>query len=115
MLDSVDKIIGMAKPMTYNGKKTLVKIFGGPYETVAKLTKEVMVKIEKVINRIPGIEKWAVDVPLYYVPILVDLFLADTPTRIDDETINTGENYGFCMDVCFEYTTNHFNFCINKF
>jgi len=65
LLESVDKIIGMAKTMIYNGKHPLVKLVAGTYETGVKLTKKVMKKIEKVINRLPGIEKWAVDTPFY--------------------------------------------------
>jgi hypothetical protein len=65
LLDSVNKVIGMAKTMTYNGKKPVVKLVNGTYETGIKLTQKAMQNLENMINRLPGIEKWAVDIPFY--------------------------------------------------
>ena len=37
----------------------------GTYEKGIKLTQKAMKQIEKMIERMPGIEKWAVDIPCY--------------------------------------------------
>lgn len=65
LLDHVDKVIGLAKTMTYNGKNPEVKLVDGIYEKGINLTQKAMRKIETMIDRLPGIEKWAVDIPFY--------------------------------------------------
>lgn len=65
LLDHVDKVIGLAKTMTYNGKNPEVKLVDGMYEKGIKLTQKTMQKIETMIDRLPGIGKWAVDIPFY--------------------------------------------------
>ncbi len=37
----------------------------GIYEKGVTLTKKAMDQLEKLLDRIPGIEKWAVDIPCY--------------------------------------------------
>ena len=63
MLDSVEKIIGLARTMTYNGINPVVKLTNKAYEKGIKLTKNAMKQLEKMIDRVQGIEKWAVDIP----------------------------------------------------
>ena len=65
LLDSVEKVIGLAKTMKYKGKNPVVKLIHGTYEKGVKLTKKAMAKVETMIERMPGIEKWAVDIPWY--------------------------------------------------
>ena len=65
ILDSVDKVTGFAKTMSWNGKNPIVKLVEGTYEKGVKLTKKAMEKLEEKIVRIPGIEKWAVEIPCY--------------------------------------------------
>ena len=65
LLDSVKKTIGLAKTMKYNGKKPVVRLISKAYEKGIKLTKDAMQQIEKVIDRVQGIEKWAVEIPCY--------------------------------------------------
>ena len=65
LLDSVEKVIGLAKTMKYNGKHPVVKYILGTYEKGVKLTTRAMEQLEKMIDRVTGIEKWAVDIPWY--------------------------------------------------
>ena len=65
LLDSVEKIIGLARTMKYNGKTPIVKLVRGAYEKGVKLTQKAMQQLEKLIERVKGIEKWAVDIPWY--------------------------------------------------
>ncbi len=62
LLNSVDKVLGLARSMTWNGLTPIVKMIEKTYEKGVTLTKKAMDKIEKVLLRIPGIEKWAVDI-----------------------------------------------------
>lgn len=65
LLDSVEKTLGLAKTMTYNGNNPVVKFVNRTYEKGIKLTRKAMEKFENMIDRVPGIEKWAVDIPCY--------------------------------------------------
>ena len=65
LLENVEKVIGLAKTMTYNGIHPVVKLTNQTYEKGVKLSKKAMQKIEEVIERVQGIEKWAVDIPYY--------------------------------------------------
>lgn len=65
ILDSVEKTLGLARTMTFNGNNPVVKLVSGTYEKGIKLTQKAMQKIENLIERLPGIEKWAVDIPCY--------------------------------------------------
>lgn len=51
--------------MTYNGIHPVVKLTTQTYEKGVKLTKNAMQKLEKMIERVEGIEKWAVDIGYY--------------------------------------------------
>ncbi len=51
--------------MKYKGINPVVKLVKGTYKNGVKLTKNTMDKIENMINRLPDISKWAVDIPLY--------------------------------------------------
>jgi transposase len=62
LLNSIEKVMGLARTMKWNGKNPAVKMVKGIYETGAKLTKKVMAGYEALINRLPGLEKWFVDI-----------------------------------------------------
>jgi len=65
LLDSVEKVLGLARTMKYNGNNPVVKLIKGIYETGIKLIQKARKQLEKMIVRIAGIEKWAVDIPCY--------------------------------------------------
>jgi hypothetical protein len=62
LLNSVEKALGLARSIKWNGKHPVVKSINGTYEKGVKLTQNAMKKIETTIKRISGIEKWAVDI-----------------------------------------------------
>lgn len=62
LLDSVEKTMGLARTMKWNGKNPVVKMIKGIYEIGVKLTKKAMASYEDIINRLPGLEKWFVDI-----------------------------------------------------
>lgn len=65
LLDSVDKVLGLCKTMRWRGKAPVVKMINGIYAKGVTLTKKAMEKLEQLLIRTPGIEKWAVDILAY--------------------------------------------------
>lgn len=65
LLDSIEKALGLARTMKWKGKKPTIEFVKGVYEKGVKLTKKAIEQLEKRIDRISGIEKWAVDIPYY--------------------------------------------------
>lgn len=65
ILNSVEKALGLARTMKWNGKNPVVKLISAVYEKGIKLTQKAMNQIETMIERMPGIEKWAVEIPCY--------------------------------------------------
>jgi hypothetical protein len=63
LLDSVSKVIGFAKSMTYNGISPIVTLVDKVYCTGVKLSKLEMEEIETKIVRLVGLEKWSISVP----------------------------------------------------
>ena len=63
LLDQVDTALNFAKTMTWKGKRPVVKLVTGIYETGVKLTKAAMAAYDKMIKRLPGLERWFVDIP----------------------------------------------------
>ena len=63
ILDSKEKVLGMARSMTYNGINPFVTLVEGEYLTGVKLDKAEMASYENKIVREPGIEKWFVTIP----------------------------------------------------
>ena len=62
LLDSVNKVIGLAKTMSWNGKNPVVKVVDKIYETGVRLSKSAMKTYENMLNRLSGLENWFVDV-----------------------------------------------------
>ena len=65
LLNSVEKVLGLSRTMSWNGMSPIVKMVKGVYEKGVKLTKKAMEKLETLLIRQPGIEKWAVDITCY--------------------------------------------------
>ena len=63
LLNSVEKVLGLARTMTYKGIHPVVQLVKGVYRTGVKLTKKAMRAYERMISRLPGLEKWFVDIP----------------------------------------------------
>jgi hypothetical protein len=63
LLDQIEKILGLARTMTYKGIQPVVEWVEGVYETGVRLIKQEMKIYEAMIERLPGLEKWFVDIP----------------------------------------------------
>jgi hypothetical protein len=63
ILDTVDTALNFAQTMTWRGKHPMVKLVTSVYQTGVKLAKAVMAAYEKMIIRLPGLQKWFVDIP----------------------------------------------------
>jgi hypothetical protein len=63
ILDTVDTALNFAQTMTWRGKHPVVKLVTGVYQTGVKLAKATMAAYEKMIIRLPGLQKWFVDIP----------------------------------------------------
>lgn len=64
LLESVDTAVRFAQTMTWNGKHPLVKLITKSYAKGVGLTTKEMKELEQHLERLPGLEKWFVDVPL---------------------------------------------------
>ena len=63
LLDTVDAAIGHARSMTWKGRHpTVVDWLSKTYEKGKKLGKEAMQAIEDRLERLPGLQKWFVDI-----------------------------------------------------
>jgi len=63
LLDSEEKVLGMAESMTYNGINPRVELVKGVNPTGVKLNKKEMASYEEKIIRLPKLEKYFVDIP----------------------------------------------------
>ncbi len=62
ILDSVGKALGLARSMTYRGIKPTVRKVAKTYRTGLSLTKKMMRKIEKRLERTEGLEAWSITI-----------------------------------------------------
>ena len=62
LLDSVETVLAYARTMTWKGLHPTVNLVTKAYHSGVKLTKEAMNKLEKQLQRLPGLEKWFVDI-----------------------------------------------------
>ena len=66
ILYSIEKVLGLARTMTYNGINPVVELIEKNYPTGIKLDKKTMNGYEKRIVRLQGLERWFVDVPVLW-------------------------------------------------
>ena len=62
LLNSVEKTLGMARSMTYNGVNPIVDLVKKVYHKGVKLTKKAMIDVEAQLNRKTGFEKWFITI-----------------------------------------------------
>lgn len=62
LLDSVETVIRFAESLTFKGKQPTVNLVTQPYNTGVKLTQKAMAELEKSLHRLPGLEKWFVEI-----------------------------------------------------
>jgi len=62
LLDSTEAVLGYASQMTYNGHHPRVHLRTQSYPKGVKLTKAEKRRLEKRLQRRPGLEKWSIDI-----------------------------------------------------
>jgi len=62
ILDTVDAVVQFTRSMTWCGRHPVVELITSVYETGKRLSKAAMEQIEAQIVRLPGLEKWFVDI-----------------------------------------------------
>lgn len=63
LLDSEAAVLGYAAHMTYNGVHPAVQRCTQKYAKGVKLTRAEKRRLEQYLQRTPGLEKWAIDIP----------------------------------------------------
>ena len=71
LLDALHAVVAYSASMTWKGRQPLVDVVTTVYQTGVTLTKEAMVAVEAQIDRLPGLDKWFVDI-LYQPSLLQD-------------------------------------------
>lgn len=62
LLDSLDTVIEFTKTMTWKGKRPIVNLVMTLYASGVRLSKDAMLALEAQLTRLPGLEKWFVDI-----------------------------------------------------
>lgn len=62
LLDSIETVLRFGETMTWNGNHPIVEVLTTTYATGVKLTKDAMQVVEAQIQRLPGLDKWFVDI-----------------------------------------------------
>lgn len=62
LLDSVETVVRFAESLTFKGKQPTVNLVTQTYNTGVKLTQKAMAELEKSLCRLPGLEKWFVEI-----------------------------------------------------
>jgi Rhodopirellula transposase DDE domain len=63
LLDSVQAVVGFAGSMTWKGKHPVVRVVETTYATGVRLKPGEMKALESGVKRLPGLEKWFVEIP----------------------------------------------------
>lgn len=62
LLDSLQTVLNFARSLLYKGKQPLVELIQKTYQSGVKLAKKLMTDLEKRFRRLPGLEKWFVQI-----------------------------------------------------
>jgi transposase len=63
LLTTIEKTLGLARSMKRKGQSPVVKYIEGDYHSGITLSKKEMAPYEEQIQRMPGLEKWFIDIP----------------------------------------------------
>lgn len=61
-LDSLEAVLGFARPMTWKGTHPVVELVTTTYQTGVTRTKEAMDRVEAQLKRLSHVKKWFVDI-----------------------------------------------------
>lgn len=64
LLDSEDAVLNFASSLVFNGKRPVVQLVKQVYPKGVKLTPAEMTELEQQFHRLPGLEKWFVEIPV---------------------------------------------------
>lgn len=64
LLDTVETVVNFAKTLTFKGHHPVVTLVTQTYETGVKLSAKAMNALETQFQRLPGLEKWFVEIPV---------------------------------------------------
>jgi hypothetical protein len=70
LLDTIEAVIQFTTSMTWKGAHPLVELVTTNYTTGVKLSKAAMQAVEAQLTRLPGLEKWFVDISPTAAPVL---------------------------------------------
>jgi hypothetical protein len=62
LLDSVEAVLRFAATMTWQGQRPVVELVTTAYRRGVRLTDEAMAAVEAQLTRLPGLERWSVDI-----------------------------------------------------
>lgn len=62
LLDSITAVLECAASMTWKGQHPVVELVTTPYQSGVTLSKEAMDQVEAHLDRLPGLEKWFIDI-----------------------------------------------------
>ena len=62
LLDSVDAVIEFARSMTWKGQHPSVELLQTTYHIGVKLSQKAMQAVEAQVSRLPGLDKWFVEI-----------------------------------------------------
>ena len=62
LLDTLDTVIQFGRTMTWKGNHPIVSLVTTTYASGVRLTKDAMAALEAQVTRLPGLEKWFVDI-----------------------------------------------------
>jgi transposase len=62
LLDTLDAVLQFARTMTWKGNHPIVSLVTTTYASGVRLTKDAMAALEAQVTRLPGLEKWFVDI-----------------------------------------------------
>jgi len=62
LLDSVETVTRFTESMTWKGRHPVVEVVTTAYQKGVKLTEDAMAEVETHLRRLPGLEKWFVDI-----------------------------------------------------
>jgi len=62
ILDSIDAVVNFTASMTWNGSHPVVELVTTIYQTGIRLSQDAMALIEAQIQRLPGLDKWFVEI-----------------------------------------------------
>jgi transposase len=63
LLDSEDAVLNFASSLAFKGNHPVVQLVTQDYPTGVKLTPAEMAELEQQFHRLPGLEKWFVEIP----------------------------------------------------